>query len=145
MRMIPTCLHISTLYHSLIQMVPETSFTTHCLFSRSPSLFLWKRAVEKTPKKTNKQNWILFAKIVLKSSILVDHFACNRSGIQSLFSHFQVQWVPFLLPLFFSLPSPPLFLFPPLSPSLIIHRLARRPHSPRMLTDSSSSRAVAGY
>lgn len=56
--MIPTCLHISTLYHSLIQMVPETSFTTHCLFSRSPSLFLWKRAVEKKQKKQTKLNTV---------------------------------------------------------------------------------------
>lgn len=74
-------------------MVPETSFTINCLFSSSPSLFLWKWAVKKK-KPQNKQNWILFAKIVLKSSVLVDHFACDPSGIQSLFSHFGVQWVP---------------------------------------------------
>lgn len=67
-------------------------------------------------------------------------FACDRSGIQS--PRPQVQRVPSI---FFFLSPPFLSLFPPPSLSLIIHRLARRPHSPRMLTDSSSSRAVAGY
>lgn len=91
------------------------------------------------PLKRGIKKWILFAKIVLKSSILVDHLRATE--VES--SLLVLRCSEFLLSFFFS----PLFLslFPPPSLSLIIHRLARRPHSPRMLTDSSSSRAVAGY